>query len=101
MEAMLPYDARMLGIDEHTALMVDLDARTVSVTGRGGLTVRRRGVSRVFPAGERLTLDALFAAAKGDDASPRPAAAPEKTAQASEEPAPAATKSPLLSEVTK
>ena len=66
MEAMLPDDAWVLGIDEHTVLTVDLDARTVAVSGRGGLTVRRRGVSQVFAAGQRLGLDALLAAARGD-----------------------------------
>jgi hypothetical protein len=101
MEAMLPEDAWVLGIDEHTALLVDLDARSVSVTGRGGLTVRRRGVSRVFPAGERLTLDALFAAARGDTSSPRAAAPSEAAAPAPDESVPAAAKSPLLSEVAK
>ena len=105
MEAMLPEDAWVLGIDEHTALIVDVDARTVSVSGRGGLTVRRRGVSRVFPAGERFGLDALLAAARGDAASPRPVA-PAGTAQETPAPAPgegatATTKSPLLSEVAK
>jgi cysteinyl-tRNA synthetase len=95
----------VLGIDEHTALLVDLDARTVSVTGRGGLTVRRRGVSRVFPAGERLGLDTLFAAARGDAASSRPAtpdgAAERTKAQTPGESVPAAAKSPLMSEVAK
>src|SRR5438876_978316 len=64
-EAMLPHDAWVLGIDEHTVLTVDLDSKTAVVSGRGGLTVRRRGASRVFPAGERVTLDALLAAARG------------------------------------
>ena len=51
MEAMLPDDAWLLGIDEHTALTVDLDAKEVAITGRGGVTVRRRGVREVFAAG--------------------------------------------------
>jgi hypothetical protein len=105
MEAMLPADAWVLGIDEHTAMIVDLDARTVSVTGRGGLTVRRRGVSRVFPAGERFGLDALLAAARGDVASASPAAAggtvPETTETGSTQAVPTPLKSPLLSEVAK
>src|SRR5262245_63871825 len=42
MEALLPGDSWVLGIDEHTALIVDLDAREISVTGRGVVTVRRR-----------------------------------------------------------
>jgi hypothetical protein len=105
MEAMLPEDAWVLGIDEHTVLIVDLDARSVDVIGRGGLTVRRRGTSRVFPAGERLSLDALLAAARGDASSTRPAAregaVEGPTAQAPGEGVPAATKSPLMSDVAK
>src|SRR5215510_9730375 len=53
MEAMLPDDAWVLGVDEHTAVIMDLDARTVTVSGRGGLTVRRRGTSRTFGAHRR------------------------------------------------
>src|SRR5262245_45800938 len=71
MEAMLPEDAWVLGVDEHTAVIMDLDARTVAVTGRGGLTVRRRGTSRTFAAGEQLTLDTLQALARGDTSAPR------------------------------
>ena len=66
MEGMLPEDAWVLGIDEHTVLVADLDAKTVSVSGRGGLTVRRRGKSQVFPSGTRLALDQLLAAARGE-----------------------------------
>jgi hypothetical protein len=51
LEAMLPGDAAVLGVDEHTAVIIDLRAATVRVTGRGGLTVRRGGISTVLPAG--------------------------------------------------
>ena len=103
MEQMLPDDAWVLGIDEHTAVIVDLDARSISVTGRGGLTVRRRGSARVFPAGERLALDALIAAARGDASSTSPAARPGGAEGRTEprEEQPATARSPLLSEVTK
>jgi len=69
-EAMLPHDGWVLGVDEHTALIVDLDARTAAVTGRRGVTVRRRGVSRRFLAGDRVTLDTLLEAARGDTSAP-------------------------------
>ena len=65
MEAMLPEDAWLLGIDEHTALTVDLDAKEVAITGRGVVTIRRRGVQEVFPAGTRMPLGALVGAASG------------------------------------
>jgi cyanophycinase-like exopeptidase len=105
MEAMLPDDAWVLGIDEHTVLTVDLDSKTVVVSGRGGLTVRRRSASRVFPAGERLTLDALLAAARGVTPAagrePEPAFAAEHAGAASNEAAAPGQRSPLLTEVTR
>lgn len=54
----------VLGIDEHTAVIIDGDAGTVHVTGRGVLTVRVRGRSRVFPAGSEVSLDKLRSAAR-------------------------------------
>ena len=59
LEAELPAEAFVLGLDEHTAAVVDLDERTVSVLGNGTMTVRRHGVSVVHPAGSRLPLDGL------------------------------------------
>ena len=103
MEAMLPDDAWVLGIDEHTVLVVDLDARTVVVSGRGGLTVRRRGASQIFAAGQRLGIDALLAAARGDATRARasePARAAAGAAAPEAEKAPG-QRSPLLAEVAR
>ena len=103
MEGMLPDDAWVLGIDEHTVLVADLDAKTVTVSGRGGLTVRRRGKSRVFPSGTRLTVDELCSAARGEETGRREAAPPLAAAEADSKPAsePAPKRSPLLTEVTR
>jgi hypothetical protein len=46
-------------VDEHTAAVFDLRAQIVEVSGRGGLTVRRRGVSTVLPAGTVIALARL------------------------------------------
>jgi len=59
LEAMLPHDAAVLGVDEHTAMIIDLRAGTVQIAGRGALTVRRAGVSSVLPAGTTLRLAQL------------------------------------------
>ena len=59
LEERLPQDVGVLGVDEHTALLVDLQARSARVAGSGSLTVRHRGASRVFPSGSRLALDEL------------------------------------------
>jgi len=105
MEGMLPEDAWVLGIDEHTVLVADLEAKTVTVSGRGGLTVRRRGKSQVFPAGAKLTLAELRAAARGEGESTRrepdrpPAAAEAGSSVSSGAPGP--KRSPLLTEVSR
>ncbi|MGA1362018.1 MAG: hypothetical protein ACO36A_03760 [Ilumatobacteraceae bacterium] len=59
LERSLPDDHFVLGIDEHTALVMDLDADTATVTGRGTVTVRVRGSERVIATGETFPMDAL------------------------------------------
>lgn len=64
----MPDDGWVLGIDEHTGLVVDLDADTASVVGNGTLTLRSHGRSQVFPTGTTLTWSELPAmATTGDD----------------------------------
>jgi hypothetical protein len=43
LEAMLPEDLLILGVDEYTACIIDVEAQSVTVRGRGGVTVRRSG----------------------------------------------------------
>jgi len=57
MEQMLPEDSFVVGIDEHTAVIFDLDARTATVSGNGTMTIRRHGRSTVFSGGAVLTFD--------------------------------------------
>src|SRR5690349_17394000 len=52
----LPADAAVLGVDEHTAVLVDLRAEESEIRGRGGVTVRRSGHDVVLPAGTRLSV---------------------------------------------
>ena len=59
MERTLPADAAVLGVDEHTAVLIDLRTGDVEIRGRGGVTVRRSGHSIVLPAGTRLPLAEL------------------------------------------
>ena len=56
LESELPDDAFVLGVDEHTAVILDVGAGRVSVLGNGVLTIRRRGVSSVHPGGSELSL---------------------------------------------
>jgi cyanophycinase-like exopeptidase len=64
LEQQLPDDAFVLGVDEHTVLLLDIDAGTAAVHGRGGVTVRRRGRSRRFEADAEVAIDDLRAAAE-------------------------------------
>ena len=73
LEAALPHDAFILGVDSHTALVFDLDSGAATVAGAGGVTVRTGGRSTVFPAGTTLTIDDIRAAAEGAPAGAGPA----------------------------
>lgn len=61
LEDMLPPDAFVLGVDEHTACIIDLDQATVTVAGIGVVTTRRRGSSWTAAAGETVPIAALAA----------------------------------------
>jgi hypothetical protein len=63
LEAELPEDVFILGVDGHTALVLDVDAGTASVLGLGTVTVRRNGRSTVFAAGSQLLIADLIGAA--------------------------------------
>ena len=59
MERQLGGNAAVLGVDEHTAVLIDLRTSDVEIRGRGGMTVRRSGHSVVLPAGTRLPMAEL------------------------------------------
>jgi len=59
LEQSLPEVAFVLGVDEHTACVIDLVASTVTVEGLGGVTVRRGGESHVIPSGSTVPLAEL------------------------------------------
>ncbi|MFI7641234.1 hypothetical protein [Nonomuraea sp. NPDC049400] len=65
MERELPPGTAVLGLDEHTALVIDLESESVRVAGRGGLTVRRPGSQTVLPTGTRTDLAELRRLAEG------------------------------------
>jgi cyanophycinase-like exopeptidase len=61
LEAELPPDRLIIGVDEHTAVVFDLDAKTATVSGNGLLTLRRAGASTAFPSGSVLSFADLAA----------------------------------------
>jgi len=64
LERQLPPDTFVLGVDSHTALVLDLDRGTASVSGLGGITIRVDGRSAVFPSGSEATIESLAEAAR-------------------------------------
>jgi hypothetical protein len=88
LEEQLPEGVDILGVDEHTACIFDLDAATVTVRGRGAVTLRRLGMERRFEAGTTLPI-----AAFGADAMVRRSTSPSDRAPdpAASAPAPEAT----------
>jgi cyanophycinase-like exopeptidase len=59
LEATLPTEAFVLGVDSHTALLFDIERDVVSVHGLGGATVRVDGRSTVLPAGSEVPIRTL------------------------------------------
>jgi cyanophycinase-like exopeptidase len=58
-------DAYVLGLDEHTGVMIDLDAGSAQVVGLGVMTIRRNGTSVEIPTGTTLDLEVLIAGDTG------------------------------------
>lgn len=64
MEAELPEGAFVLGVDEHTGLVLDLCAQTATVVGLGTVTVRAKGRSAELAAGTTVSMAELAATAE-------------------------------------
>jgi hypothetical protein len=60
LEAELPTDTWVLGIDEHTGLVIDLNAGRADVVGNGTVTIRVEGRSRALPTGTTIDLANLI-----------------------------------------
>jgi hypothetical protein len=59
LERELPEGAFVLGVDEHSALCIDLDTGRAEVAGHGGVTVRVQGRSVRIESGETMALGRL------------------------------------------
>jgi len=59
LERELPSDAYILGVDEHTGVVIDIDAQTATVVGKGVLTLRYGGASTEIASGQVLPLERL------------------------------------------
>jgi cyanophycinase-like exopeptidase len=59
LKQLLPPTAVVLGIDEHTACVFDLDRGQVRIDGKGGVVIHRGEEVRAFRAGQTLALTEL------------------------------------------
>jgi hypothetical protein len=59
LERELPEDVYVLGVDEHTGMVLDIDADEATVVGKGVVTIRVRGASQEFASGTVIPLDKL------------------------------------------
>jgi len=69
LERQLPGGVGVLGVDEHTAAVLDLAAGEVRVLGNGVLSIRRKGATRTFAAGEHIALTDLACLLRGESGS--------------------------------
>ncbi len=65
LEPELPDGAFVLGVDEHTGVIMDLDADSAQIVGKGALTLRRDGRSMRIESGATVPLDVLRAGPEG------------------------------------
>jgi cyanophycinase-like exopeptidase len=76
LRSLLPASTVILGIDEHTACTIDLDAGRLDVRGRGGVTILRGDEQHLLPSGKDASLDLL----RSSSVRPRPPSPPIEAA---------------------
>jgi len=81
LESLLPEDVSILGLDEHTACVMDLEKEEAIIKGIGCVSLRRGGVERVFEKADRFPLEILR---RGDVEKERPL---KESGQSAPEPA--------------
>jgi cyanophycinase-like exopeptidase len=59
LEALLPDEATIMGIDEHTACLIDLQTQRIDIQGIGRVTIRKKGREVTFGKGEQIPLETL------------------------------------------
>ena len=55
LESLIPPEIPILGIDEHTACILDFQAGQLLIRGIGGVTFRHRGIEKTFKDGQALS----------------------------------------------
>ena len=57
--SLLPPDVSILGLDEHTACILDFETEEATIKGIGQVTLHRSGSEMVLDTGERFSLEVL------------------------------------------
>lgn len=70
LEMLLPDDVTILGIDEHTACIIDLNSRQIDIQGIGNIIIRKKGREIKFGKKDQIPLDALVKEIAQKDWSP-------------------------------
>lgn len=92
-EETLDEDTYVLGVDEHTGLVIDIDAGEATVVGNGTVTLRVRDTSHAFPAGSQISIDVLRDPLNGSSVTPSSPSsrAPQESPMAASSDAPTST----------
>lgn len=87
LERLLPENVRVLGVDEHTACIIDLSRNEVRIQGLGGVALGRGGPELTLKKNAVVPLDA-FSRHRSAQAPPTVAAPPEDPSPAAADPRP-------------
>jgi cysteinyl-tRNA synthetase len=79
LESLLPDSTAVLGVDEYTACILDLEENEGRVMGAGQVTIRRNRQEEKFKAGTSFSLDRLKTQAAARSHRPRPSLAPDSS----------------------
>jgi len=80
LEELLPDDTFVLGLDEHTGLVIDLDSGSADVVGRGSVTVRADGREWSVNTGSTTSLTEIAEHASSEARPTAPPASPKANA---------------------
>jgi cyanophycinase-like exopeptidase len=59
LETLLPDDATIIGIDEHTACIIDFNTQQIDIQGIGNVTIRKKGHEIKFGRKDQISLEIL------------------------------------------
>ncbi len=63
LEESLPRDSYVLGVDEHSGVIFDLETQLAKVVGIGVVTIRHQGQEKIIPSGSEIPIEELFTSA--------------------------------------